>query len=100
MTLKRSTTSPRLRRTAVARAVVYYAITDESTSLAHPAGVLRRIDQGAGKIDEVFSGALTWVPSPLLRSAEHGDVTNEFTEISEEEAERIVAHIRADASDV
>ena len=33
------------------------------------------------------------------KSAEHGDITNEFTVISEAEAEQIVARIRADAGD-
>jgi hypothetical protein len=83
----------------VVERVVYYAITDEASSPSRPAGVLRRIEKGGVKIDEVFSGALTWVPSPLLRSAERGDTTNDFAEISEEEAERIVARIRAAAAD-
>jgi len=81
----------------VADRVIYYAITDETNSLSHPAGVLRRIEKGGGKIDEAFSGTLSWVPSALLRSAEHGDITNDFTEISEAEAEQIVARIRANA---
>ncbi len=83
----------------MADGITYYAITDEASSLSHPAGVLRRTETGVGKIDEVFSGTLTWVPSPLLRSAEHGDVTNDFTEITEAEAEQIVARIRASAAD-
>jgi hypothetical protein len=77
--------------------VVYYAITDDTSSLSRPAGVLRRTEMGGGKVDEVFSGALNWVPSPLLHSAEHGDVTNDFTEITEAEADQIVARIRAGA---
>ena len=83
----------------MAEKVIYYAITDETRSLSDPAGVLRRTDRGGGKVDEVFSGALTWVPSPLLRSAEHGDISNDFTEVSEGEADRIVARIRAGAVD-
>lgn len=77
--------------------VVYYAITDETNSLSQPAGVLRRTHRGGGKIDEVFSGALTWVRSGLLRSAEHGDISHDFTEISAAEADQIVARIRANA---
>jgi len=83
----------------VAERVIYYAITDETTSLARPAGVLRRTEKGGLEIDEVFSGALQWVPSAVLTSAEHGDITNDFTEISEAEADQIVARIRADAAD-
>jgi hypothetical protein len=83
----------------VADKVIYYAIIDEASSLSRPAGVLRRTEKGGGKIDEVFSGALSWVPSPLLRSAEHGDITDDFTEISAGEAEQIVARIRDGAAD-
>jgi hypothetical protein len=40
---------------------------------------------------------LTWVFSPLPYEAEHGDITNDFTKISEAEADQIVARIRANA---
>jgi hypothetical protein len=78
---------------------MYYAIRDEDSSRAQPAGVLRRTERDGGKLDEVFSGALTWVPSPLLRSAEHGDLTNDFIVITEAEADEIVARIRASRVD-
>ena len=61
--------------------------------------MLRRIRKNVGKIDEVFSGTLQWVPSPLLVQAEHGDISNDFTEISEAEADQIVARIRASAAE-
>jgi len=83
----------------VAERVIYYAITDEMSSLDHPAGVLRRTEKDGLDIDEVFSGALQWIPSAVLVSAENGDITNEFTEISEAEAEQIVARIRAEVED-
>ena len=83
----------------MAETTTYYAIIDDSSSEERPAGVLRRVQSNVGKIDEVFSGALRWVPSPLLRSAEHGDITNDFTEISEAEAEQIVERIRASVAE-
>lgn len=79
----------------MAESITYYAIIDDSSGQERASGVLRRIEVEGAKIDEVFSGALRWVPSPLLRSAEHGDLTNEFTEIPEAEADEIVARIRA-----
>ena len=79
--------------------VTYYAITDDTSSLVRPAGVLRRTEKGGLEIDEVFSGTLQWVPSGVFKSAEHGDITNEFAEISEAEAEQIVARIRASAAE-
>ena len=77
--------------------VTYYAIVDETSSRAHPSGVLRRVENDDGEIDEVFSRNLGWEFSPLLYSAENGDLTNEFAEITEDEANEIVDRIRAEA---
>ena len=74
--------------------VTYYAIVDEFTSRDHPAGVLRRVENDEGEIDEVFSRNLKWEFSALLYSAERGDLANDFVPISEEEAGRIVERIR------
>jgi hypothetical protein len=82
----------------VADKITYYAIIDESTSRAQPAGVLRRIEDDEGEIDEVFSRNLNWEFSPLLYSSERGDLTNDFVEITEEEAARIVERVRVEAS--
>ena len=79
--------------------ITYYAIIDDSSGQERRSGVLRRVQANGAKIDEV-SGALRWVPSPLLRSAEHGDLTNDFTEITEAEADKIVARIRAAADEL
>lgn len=84
----------------MAETITYYAIIDDSSGQERHSGVLRRVQDNGAKIDEVFSGALRWVPSPLLRSAEHGDLTNDFTEITEAEAEQIVARIRAAADEL
>ena len=79
--------------------ITYYAIIDESSSRDHPAGVLRRVENDEGDTDEVFSRNLKWEFSPLLYSAERGDLTSDFTEITREEADRIVERIRAQAND-
>jgi hypothetical protein len=78
--------------------ITYYAIIDEFTSRDHPAGVLRRVENEEGEIDEVFARNLRWEFSPLLYSAERGDLANDFLPISEEEAGRIVERIRGLAS--
>jgi len=83
----------------VADKITYYAIIDESSSRDHPAGVLRRVENDEGDTDEVFSRNLKWEFSPLLYSAERGDLTSDFTEITREEADRIVERIRAQAND-
>jgi len=74
--------------------ITYYAIVDEISSRERPAGVLRRVENDDGEVDEVFSRNLKWEFSPLLYSAERGDLANDFVAIGEEEAERIVARIR------
>jgi hypothetical protein len=74
--------------------ITYYAIIDEFTSRDHPAGLLRRVENDEGEIDEVFSRNLKWEFSPLLYSAERGDLANDLVPISEEEADRIVERIR------
>lgn len=79
--------------------ITYYAIIDESGSRDQPAGVLRRVENDEGDSDEVFSRNLKWEFSSLLYSAERGDLTNEFIEITEGEADQIVDRIRAQAKD-
>jgi hypothetical protein len=76
----------------------YYAILDEDSSLDRPVGVFRRVKSEKGQIDEVFSRNLVWEFSPLLYSAERGDTMYDFAEITEGEANEIVARIRADAA--
>jgi hypothetical protein len=78
--------------------ITYYAIIDEFSSRDKPGGVLRRVENDDGKVDEVFSRDLVWEFSPLLRGAERGDTMFDFTEITEEEATQIVDRIRAQAS--
>jgi len=78
----------------MAEKITYYAIVDEFSSRDRPGGVLRRVMDDEGQIDEVFSRDLKWEFSPLLYSAERGDTMFDFVPISEEEAARIVERIR------
>ena len=75
--------------------ITYYAIIDQFSSRERPAGVLRRVESDEGEVDEVFSRNLKWEFSPLLYSAERGELANDFVPIGEDEAERIVARIRS-----
>jgi hypothetical protein len=78
--------------------VTYYAITDMHSSRETPRTVLRSVETGEGRTDELFSRNLKWELSPLLYSAERGDTMFDFTEISREEADRIVDRIRTQAA--
>lgn len=74
--------------------VQYYAVVDDWSSRDQPAGVVRRVHHAGGQRDEAFGRDLRWSHTSLLYSAERGNLDNKFFEISEEEAERIVARIR------
>jgi hypothetical protein len=79
--------------------IIYYAIVDDLSSREQPAGVLRRIYfEIGGRRDEAFSQHLAWERTAMLVSAERGDLQNEFIEITEEEANRIVERIRAEVT--
>ena len=78
--------------------ITYYAIIDQFSSRGRPAGVLRRVENDEGEVDEAFSRNLKWEFSPLLYSAERGDLANDFVPIGVDEAERIVARIRGVAA--
>ena len=83
----------------MANKITYFALVDDYSSRDQPGGVLRRTENDEGKVDEVFSRALKWTPSPLLRTAESGDTMFDFIEITEEEALQLVERIRAEAAD-
>jgi hypothetical protein len=79
--------------------VTYYAIVNDLSSRGRPAGVFRRTYFAVGgKRDEAFTTDLAWERSASLVSAERGDLLNEFIEISEDEANQIVARIRAEVT--
>lgn len=78
----------------MATKVTYYAIVDDLSSREEPAGVLRRIEHEGGEHDEAFTRSLEWKRSASLYSYERGNADAEFYEISEDEANRIVARIR------
>jgi hypothetical protein len=76
--------------------VIYYAVVNALSSRERPAGVFRRIYfEAGGRRDEAFTRNHIWERSPLLVSAERGDLQNEFVEITEDEANQIVDRIRA-----
>jgi len=79
--------------------VTYYAVVDDLSSREEPAGVFRRTytDDG-GRSDEVFSRDLIWEFSPELIAAGRGDLQYDFIEITEDEANQIVARIRAEVT--
>lgn len=78
----------------MATKVTYYAIVDDLSSREKQAGVLRRIEHEDGEHDEAFTRSLGWKRSASLYSYERGNADAEFYEITEDEANEIVARIR------
>ena len=78
--------------------ITYYAIVDDLSSREEPAGVLRRIEHDNGERDEAFTRSLEWKRSASLYSYERGNAEAEFFEITEDEANQIVARIRAEVT--
>jgi hypothetical protein len=76
--------------------VIFYAVVNDLSSRQHPAGLFRRTYTEAGGLrDEAFTTNLVWEHSSSLFSAERGDLLNEFVEISEVEANQLMAELRA-----
>jgi hypothetical protein len=81
----------------MAQTITYYAIIDEFSSRDRPGGVLRRVVDDNGQVDEAFSSSSIWEFSPLLYAAERGDTMFEFVTITEDEADQIITRIRESA---
>lgn len=82
----------------MAETITYYAIIDEFSSREAPGGVLRRVRNDDGIVDEAFSEDLKWEFSPLLVGAERGDTMFDIVPISEAEATQIVDRIKERAT--
>ena len=74
--------------------VTYYAIVNEFSSRERPGGVIRRIVDGEGRDDQAFTRDLRWEHTGTLYSYERGGGDNKLVEITEDEANQIVARIR------
>jgi hypothetical protein len=83
----------------MSKKTTYYALVNEFSSRERPGGVLRRVEDDEGQEDEAFTRNLAWEPTSLLYSAERGNLDNKFHEITEDEAGRIVARIRASVAE-
>jgi hypothetical protein len=76
--------------------VIYYAILDRTGSRENPAGLLRRRRPATGGFrDEAFVRNFTWEFSPIIVEWERAESTDDLTEVSAEEAERIIERLTA-----
>jgi hypothetical protein len=76
--------------------IKYYAMLLAGDTPGNPSGVARRRVLENGSVhDEAFKRNLSWDQTPLIASAEHGDMTFEFVEIGAEDAERTIERFKA-----
>jgi hypothetical protein len=76
--------------------VIYYAVVNDLSTRDRPAGLFRRTYTEAGGLrDEAFTRNLAWKNSSSLVVAEHGDLQNDFIEITEDEANQLMEQLRA-----
>jgi hypothetical protein len=81
----------------VADHITYYAVVDDYSTRAEPAGVLRRVKHDGGQRDEAFGRDLEWGHTSMLYSYERGNRDNQLYPITEDEAMRIVDRIRRES---
>jgi hypothetical protein len=75
--------------------ITYYAIIDDFATRAKPVGVARRRLLSDGGIrDEALGRDLTWHLSPVIVEWKRAESSDDLVEISEEEADRIIARFR------
>ncbi|HWG61844.1 MAG TPA: hypothetical protein VG253_09040 [Streptosporangiaceae bacterium] len=75
--------------------LTYYALLLDDDSKADPSGLARRGTSRDGQVrDEALQRDLSWALTPLIAGSDRGDMTFELVEVSEEEAERIIARFR------
>jgi hypothetical protein len=76
--------------------ISYYAMLLAGDTPDNPSGVARRRVLENGSVhDEAFKRNLSWDHTPLIASAERGDMTFEFVEISEDDAQRTIERFKA-----
>lgn len=75
--------------------VKYYAIVDDERGTDEPDGLMRRTFTPEGRLDEALQRDLTWRRNSGLYKWEHGDLTEDYVEISEDEAMALIERFRA-----
>jgi hypothetical protein len=74
--------------------ITYYASVTPAHGRSNPVGLLRRIHTQPEPTDEVFRRDLQWHPTEALYRYWLGHNDNDYVEITEEEANNIIARWR------
>jgi hypothetical protein len=74
--------------------MTYFAIVGAGRTAQSPSGLARRRYAAAGPVDETLRRDLTWKPDSAIVQWEYGEVGADLIEISEADADRLVAMFR------
>jgi hypothetical protein len=74
--------------------ITYYALTDNDHPAERPTGLVRRIHTEPGPTDQAFHRDLRWHPTEYLRLYALGHDGTDHVEITEEEADAVIARWR------
>jgi len=74
--------------------VTYFAIVGAGRSAQTPSRLARRRYAAVGPVDETLRRDLTWKPDSAIVQWEYGEVGADLIEISEADADRLVAMFR------
>lgn len=78
------------------RTITYYAVIDDESTRARPAGIVRRLeDSDDGFVDEGLHRDLGWHRTSVIVEWERAESTDDLVEVTEDEANRIIEQFRA-----
>jgi hypothetical protein len=75
--------------------VRYYAIVTGGSAAQPPTGLARRTFVADGPVDETLRDDLTWQADSAIVEWEYGDLGADLVQVSEQQAEQILASLRA-----
>jgi hypothetical protein len=79
----------------VQRTITYYAVIDDESTRDRPAGIVRRLEDSDGFVDEGLHRDLGWHRTSAIVEWERAESTDDLVEITEDEANRIIEQFRA-----
>ncbi|HLH59279.1 MAG TPA: hypothetical protein VKV33_09020 [Streptosporangiaceae bacterium] len=74
--------------------ITYYAVISGDRTIDNPYGLLRRLEQNNGLIDEGLREDFSWDSTPLIVEWERGDFEDDLVEVTHEQASRIIEYFR------
>ena len=77
------------------RTITYYVVLDDESARDRPAGIVRRLEDSDGFVDEGLHRDLDWYRTSAIVEWERAESTDDLVEISEDEANRIIERFRA-----